>query len=63
MQSTAERNKKILALIEEHTKEALTSRKTAREALIKTGIYTKKGQLRVEFGGKRVSKRKNSEAI
>jgi len=51
MQSVTERNKKILAIIEEYTKRATVSQKVARETLIREGIYTKKGQLRVEFGG------------
>lgn len=47
-----QRNKKILKAIEEETTRALASKKTARESLIKDGIYTLKGKLRVEFGGK-----------
>lgn len=51
MQSISERNKKILDLIDEYTKSATTSQKTARETLIREGIYTKTGQLRAEYGG------------
>jgi hypothetical protein len=46
-----QRNQKILRAIDEATKRALSSKKAARETLIKEGIYTTKGQLRVEFGG------------
>lgn len=47
----AQRNKKILAAIAEETERAVASKKIARETLIKEGIYTAKGKLRVEFGG------------
>ncbi len=47
----AQRNRKILDAIAEETKRAVASKKSAREALIKEGIYTKKGKLRAEFGG------------
>jgi hypothetical protein len=50
--TNAQRNEKILAAIAEETARALSSKKTARDALIKEGIYTKRGTLRVEFGGK-----------
>ncbi len=47
----AQRNQKILDAIAEETQRALSSKKAARETLIKEGIYTTKGKLRVEFGG------------
>lgn len=47
----AQRNQKILEAIAEETERALASKKIARETLIKEGIYTAKGKLRVEFGG------------
>ena len=47
----AQRNEKILKAIEEGTTRALVSKKVARATLIKEGIYTAKGKLRVEFGG------------
>ena len=49
--TNAQRNKKILAAIAVETKRASASKKIARETLIKEGIYTAKGKLRVEFGG------------
>ena len=49
----AERNAKLLAIIAEETKRAVASQGTARNTLIAEGIYTKKGKLRVEFGGER----------
>jgi hypothetical protein len=57
MQSISERNKKILDLIDEYTKCATVSQKTARETLIREGIYTKSGKLRAEYGGS--SRQKN----
>ena len=47
----AQRNQKILDAIAEETARALSSRKIARETLINEGIYTTRGELRVEFGG------------
>jgi hypothetical protein len=47
----AQRNQKILKAIEAETKRALASKRAARETLIKEGIYTTKGKLRVKFGG------------
>lgn len=49
----AQRNRKILQAIEAETSRALASKKIARETLIKEGIYTTKGKLRAEFGGKK----------
>lgn len=49
----AQRNRRILDIIEKETVRASSSRKIARETLIAEGIYTKKGKLRVEFGGER----------
>lgn len=49
----AQRNQKIIAAIADETARALTSKKVARETLIKEGIYTTKGKLRIEFGGDR----------
>lgn len=57
----AQRNKKILKAIEAETKRGLSSRKAARDTLIKEGIYTAKGRLRVEFGGSS-SKKENAAA-
>lgn len=48
----AQRNQKILDAIAEETARAVQSKKTARDTLIAEGIYTVKGKLRVEFGGK-----------
>jgi hypothetical protein len=42
----------IESLIKEHTAANTVSKGAARKMLIKEGIYTKKGALRVEFGGK-----------
>ncbi|MFY9350541.1 MAG: hypothetical protein WBL20_04380 [Sphingobium sp.] len=47
----AQRNRRILEAITEQTEEAMVSKKAARAVLIKEGIYTAKGKLRVEFGG------------
>lgn len=48
----AQRNQKIIDLIEARTKEGLRSREAARKMLIDAGIYTKKGNLKKEFGGR-----------
>ena len=48
----AERNQKIIKLIEARTKRGLKSKKAARDILIADGIYTKKGNLKKEFGGR-----------
>lgn len=58
--TNAQRNQKILKAIEVETSRAKASKKIARETLIKEGIYTTKGKLRVEFGGK--AKKKATEA-
>ena len=42
---------KVLAAIKTQTKRAAKSKTTARELLIKEGIYTTEGHLREEFGG------------
>ncbi|HYD24214.1 MAG TPA: hypothetical protein VEB68_05415 [Croceibacterium sp.] len=48
----AERNQKIVRLIEARTKRGLKSKKAARTMLISEGIYTEKGNLKKEFGGR-----------
>lgn len=48
-----QRNAAILKLLETYTQKTTISRAVARKALIEEGIYTKKGKLRVEFGGER----------
>ena len=57
----AQRHDAIINLIREHTKKHTVSKAAARADLISSGIYTKKGQLRVEFGGPG-SKRKSAAA-
>jgi hypothetical protein len=47
----AQRHTAIKNLIEKRTADQTASKATARAALIGEGIYTKKGTLRVEFGG------------
>jgi hypothetical protein len=47
----SERNEAIKKLIEKRTKKTTASRKVARDTLIGEGVYTKKGELRVEYGG------------
>ena len=48
----AQRRTAIETLIAKHTANHTVSRKVARASLINEGIYTAKGKLRVEFGGK-----------
>ena len=50
--TNAERNQKIIKLIEARTKQGLRSRAAARKMLIDEGIYTEKGNLKKEFGGR-----------
>jgi hypothetical protein len=57
----AQRHAAIIALIDEHTRKNTVSKAAARADLIRSGIYTQKGQLRVEFGGPG-SKRKSAAA-
>jgi hypothetical protein len=45
------RRAKILEQIEKYTMENSASKTLAMSALIRTGVYTKKGKLKVEFGG------------
>ncbi|WDA37024.1 hypothetical protein [Sphingobium sp. YC-XJ3] len=47
-----DRNIVILGLLKQRTERNTVSRKAAREALISEGIYTRKGKLRKEYGGK-----------
>ena len=47
-----ERNAKIMAQLDATTKRGLKSRAAAREVLVKEGIYTSKGNLKAEFGGR-----------
>ena len=56
----AQRRVAIQTLIKEHTAAHTTSRAVARTSLVNEGIYTKKGALRVEFGG--VTKKSKSPA-
>lgn len=43
-------------LIERHTRQAVVTKETARESLIKEGIYTAEGKLAPEFGGEERAK-------
>lgn len=52
----AERNHVISGLIREYTARITKSPETARKALIKEGIYTSKGNLKAEFGGRGAKK-------
>lgn len=47
----AQRRIAIQDLIEKHTAANTVSKAVARASLISEGIYTQKGELRVEFGG------------
>ena len=47
----AQRRIAIKRLIQKHTAANTVSKAVARATLIDEGIYTKKGKLRVEFGG------------
>ena len=47
-----QRNKAILKALKSQTREKTRSKEAARAALIKGGIYTAKGNLKAEFGGR-----------
>lgn len=47
-----ERNAKIMAQLDLVTKRGLKSKAAARNLLVKEGIYTPKGNLKAEFGGR-----------
>ena len=49
----AERNEAIRLAAEQYTAKNLESKTRTREALYKTGMYTKRGELKVAAGGKR----------
>lgn len=49
-----DRNNKIMKAIDAKTKSALVSEQSARQTLIDEGIYTKDGDLQIEFGGSEV---------
>lgn len=49
----AQRRDEIRKLIASYTAEKTITKDAARAALIDEGIYNEKGELRVEFGGKR----------
>jgi hypothetical protein len=47
----------IQQMIQRHTAAASATQKTARESLIKEGVYTTKGHLSPAFGGKKSASR------
>lgn len=47
-----QRNAEILKVLAEQAKRKAACPETARASLIKGGIYTAKGNLRAEFGGR-----------
>lgn len=53
----SERRDAIIDLIKSYTAANTVSKSAARDALIREGLYTKKGELRVEFGGVRSPKK------
>jgi hypothetical protein len=60
--SKNERNQLILAKIKETTERGLKSKAAARKILIAEGIYTEKGNLRKEFGGRGAARRVDTKA-
>ena len=43
----------IQQMIQRHTQAATSDKQTARDSLIREGVYTPKGQLSADFGGKK----------
>ncbi|TRD10489.1 hypothetical protein FGU71_00455 [Erythrobacter insulae] len=60
--SKTERNQLILNKIKEATELGLQSKDAARRILISEGIYTPKGNLKKEFGGRGATKRSAKRA-
>ncbi len=60
--SKSERNQLILAAIKETTERGLKSKEAARSILVSEGIYTEKGNLRKEFGGRGAARRADTKA-
>lgn len=56
----AKRLKAIKEIIAEHTAAHTGSKQIARKTLIKEGIYSKSGKLRVEYGGRSSKKKVNA---
>ena len=53
MQMThAQRNEAVLRALQKYTEKNTATKTAAIKSLYDTGMYTKKGDLRVEFGGK-----------
>lgn len=48
-----QRNERILELLNLKTQRGAVSKRAAREVLMSDGIYTRKGELKVTFGGVR----------
>ena len=59
---TDEERKATLAFIEKYTAANTVSKEAARATMIKEGIYTPDGKLRVEFGGETEKPRKGKGA-
>lgn len=47
----------IKEMIQRRTAEAVQSRETARQTLIKEGVYTRNGELTPAYGGKSIAAR------
>lgn len=60
--SKSERNQIILDKIKETTERGLKSKSAARRILIGEGIYTEKGNLKKEFGGRGATKKSSKQA-
>lgn len=56
MTTDEKRHAEIKKLIAAHTAASTISKAVARKSLIDEGIYTRKGKLRVRFGGLRLDK-------
>jgi hypothetical protein len=60
MTGAEKRREVIKKIIAEYTAEITVDRKTARAALMKTGIYTRSGELTPEYGGPERKKTKKA---
>jgi hypothetical protein len=48
-----QRNEAVLRALQKYTQKAIASKTEATKAMVATGLYTAKGELKVKFGGTR----------
>lgn len=53
---TSERKEKALRALEAYTRKITRTKSSARNALVREGIYTREGKLTAEYGGPKTKK-------